>query len=172
MKINRNSGHCAGYLFLVFILPFFISSIKNHYFVLWKDYIAAEKVDVRGYFCKYIFEFWREYHSRFLLALLPVIVVNYLFVDILMNRTNINKKVFNFFVLTIGTLCFCEWCNFILHRGENLFQIASFSAFMLFTMFMECIAKVWKTTSCRSSAFSYYRKLRTRLRQLAMRRYP
>ena len=138
MKINRNSACFTLYPIIVFILAFFLSSVKNHYFVLGKDYIAAETNSISTYFTAYIFEFWSAYCAEFFFALVPVILVNYLFVDILLNRGNLSKKIFNFFVLTIGITCLCEWGSFIVYQGKNLFQISSFSAFMLCTMLMEC----------------------------------
>ena len=82
MKINRNSACFTLYPIIVFILAFFLSSVKNHYFVLGKDYIAAETNSISTYFTAYIFEFWSEYCAEFFFALVPVILVNYLFVDI------------------------------------------------------------------------------------------
>lgn len=56
---------CMIYLVLIFIFVFFLSSIKNHYFVIGKDYIAAEFISFKDYAKKYLPTFWQGYHKNY-----------------------------------------------------------------------------------------------------------
>ncbi len=131
---------CTAYLVLIFIFAFFLSSIKNHSYVLGKYYIAAEEILFRDYITEYFIEFFKEYYKTLLLFLMPLLFVNYVFVNALIRMTG--KDVFNCIVSTILILCVFEWASFYINQGSNLFQIAMFGIFLLFVVIMEFIFRL------------------------------
>lgn len=131
---------CVIYLVLIFIFAFFLSSIKNHYYVIGKDYIAAEFISFNDYVKIYMPIFWKEYHKILLLSLFPLMFINYTFVNAIIYMSG--KNVFNCIISTVLIACSFEWMSFYVNHGNNFLQISMFAVFMLFIIIMEFIFRL------------------------------
>ena len=132
--------NCTLYLAIIFLMSFFLSSIKNHFFVLGLNYIASESAKISEFLNVYIFEFWREYRCAFFLALLPVLFINYLFIYTIVHLSG--KKVFNFISAAVIITCVVECISQTVNHGNNMFQMCFLPVFMILVVVLEFILNI------------------------------
>lgn len=138
MKIKRKTIlACTIYLVLIFIFAFFLSSIKNHYYVLGLGYVGAEYIKFADYISIYLPTFWREYYKNFLLFLPLLILINCIFVSTIIYMTG--KRAFNGIVSIVLCSSIWGWMLFYINRESSLLPVFMFGSLLLFVIIMEFI---------------------------------
>lgn len=142
MKKRQNVVFGAIYMTLIFIFAFFLSSVKNHYYVLGRNYIGADNIVIKEFVFKYFIEFWNDYHINLLWSIVPVAIINYLFVNTIVCFKTEGKKILDFVSMSIGITLFFTWGIFYLGLEEILFQMFCFTFFMILITLLEYVLKM------------------------------